>query len=65
VNLSITEISVILVNAKSKTQIGKIGMTNFKMNFGMSNIKMSLVGSLKQLYFIDFSRYPNTIFEEQ
>jgi hypothetical protein len=64
-SLKISDISVSLVNEKSKTVIGKLGMTNFTLFNGMSNKGMHLLGSLKQLYFMDYSGYPKTITEEK
>ena len=63
--LKISDISVNLVNEKSKTLIGKLGMTDFTLFDGMSNKRMHLLGSLKQLYFVDYSGYPKTITEEK
>lgn len=63
-NLKIVEISVILINEKVNVQLGKLGLSNFKLYNGISQKRMELKGSLKELYFIDYSRYPNTIIEE-
>ena len=64
-NLKIAEIAVLLVNSKTNIVIGKLGITNLTLYNGISNKRMILIGSLKELYLIDYSRYPNTIIEEQ
>lgn len=60
-NLKIKEISVTLVNEKVKSIIGKIGITNLELFMGISQRRMLLIGSLKDLYLIDNTNYPQTI----
>jgi hypothetical protein len=64
-NLKISDISVILINSKTNIQLGKLGISNFRLYNGISQKRMVLSGSLKELYLIDYSRYPNTIIQEQ
>jgi hypothetical protein len=61
--LKIEEISVTLVNEKIKTIIGKMGITNLDLYTGISQKRMLLKGSLKDLYYIDTTNYPNTIYK--
>lgn len=44
---------------------GKIGLNGFKLDFGQSNKKMDIVGSIGEFYLSDYSNYPNTIIKEQ
>ncbi len=39
-----------------------MGITNLDLYTGMSQKRMVLNGSLKDLYFIDVTEYPNTIY---
>ena len=44
--------------------MGKIGITELDLYTGISQKRLCLLGSLKQLYLVDYSRYPNTILQE-
>jgi hypothetical protein len=39
----------------------KVGLTNFKLQYGMSNKKIDIIGAISELYLNDYSNYPNTI----
>ena len=43
----------------------KVGLDNFKLDFGMSNKKMDIRGGIGELWVKDYSSYRNTIIEEQ
>jgi hypothetical protein len=63
--LKIQEISVTLVNQKIKTVIGILGITDLNLYAGISQKRMVLEGSQKDLYYIDTTNHPNTIYTEQ
>lgn len=65
VNVNIQEIAVALVNRKNKVMFGKMGLNNFKLLFGQSSRRMLLKGSMSEMWYADFSKYPYTIYEEQ
>jgi hypothetical protein len=50
-----------MINQKVKTIIGKIGITKLNLYTGISQKRMILKGSLKDLYLIDTTSYPQTI----
>lgn len=63
--LKVQEIAISLVNRKTRVMFGKIGLNGFKLDFGQSNKKMDIGGSIAQFYLSDYSNYPNTIIKEQ
>jgi hypothetical protein len=63
--LKIQEISVTLVNQNIKTVIGILGITDLNLYAGISQKRMVLEGSQKDLYYIDTTNHPNTIYTEQ
>ena len=52
-----------LINEKNNILIGKLGIHDLKLYNGISNLKMILIGSLKEMFMIDYSHYPKTIIE--
>lgn len=41
--------------------IAKVGLNGLKVDFGQSNRKMTIGGSIKELWLADYSNYPTTI----
>ena len=62
VNVNIQEIAVALVNRKNRVMFGKMGLNNFKLLFGQSTRRMLLQGSMEEMWFADYSKYPYTIY---
>lgn len=60
-NLVVEEISIALVNRKTRVMFAKLGLDNFKLDFGLSNKKMDIKGGIGDLWVKDYSNYPNTI----
>lgn len=56
---------MVLINEKANIELGRLGLSNFKLYNAISQKRMVLIGTLKELFFIDYSNYPNTIIEEQ
>lgn len=61
----IQEISLNLVNEKTKGLLGKIEIADFDLRLIVSQKRMMLSGTNRQLCFIDYSAFPFTIIEEQ
>lgn len=54
-----------MVNRKTKTVLGRLGITDLKLYMGMSQRRMVLEGSQRDLYYIDTTNHPYTLMEEQ
>jgi hypothetical protein len=59
------EISLTMVNSKTKTVLGRLGIADLKLYMGMSQKRMVLEGSQRDLYYIDTTNHPYTLTEEQ
>lgn len=44
--LKVQEIAISLVNRKTRVMFGRIGLNGFKLDFGQSNKKMDIAGSI-------------------
>ena len=51
-NLKINEIAVNLINEKNNILIGRLGIENLRLFNGISNTRMLLKGSLKELFMV-------------
>lgn len=60
-----SQITVKLINTKTKVFFGEMTMQHFEVMFGISDLRMVVTGGIQQLSLKDYSNYPETIIEEQ